>query len=252
MHRDLSGKVAMITGSGRGIGRAQALLMAESGADIVVQDIDGNTARAVAAEIEQLGRSVYVAVADVADLSAIKECVLRAQDKLGRIDILVNNAGISGYDAAFADIDEASFDRMFDIHVKGSFFVTQQVVVGMISRRYGKIINMSSNRGMVGHTASSHYCAAKAALLGLTKAWAREFAPHNICVNAVAPGVVRTDMTAWNGLEPVREEANQNLLKRWAEPIEIAHAVSYLASAEADFVTGQVLSPNGGYPIVGV
>ena len=205
-----------------------------------------------APELRKLGRRVHVAVADMTDTRRSRAAAAEAERALGRIDILVNNAGISGYEAAFEEIDEANFDRMLGIHVKGAFFLTQAVVAGMKERRGGKIINISSNRGMVGHTASSHYCAAKAALLGLTKAWARELAPYGIHVNAVAPGVVRTAMTTWGGMGPLREEADQNPLKRWAEPIEIAYAVAFLASGEADYITGQVLSPNGGYPIVGI
>jgi len=136
--------------------------------------------------------------------------------------------------------------------VKGAFFLTQAVVDGMQRRRFGRIINISSNRGMVGHSLSPHYSAAKAALLGLTKAWARELAPYDILVNAVAPGVVRTDMTMRNGMGPLRAEADLNLLKRWAEPIEIAYAAAFLASEEASYMTGQVICPNGGDPIVGV
>ena len=246
MSADLSGKVAMITGSGRGIGQAQALLMAERGADIVVHDVDPKLAESTADEIAKSGRRVHIAVADVRDLKGMATAVAAAEAVLGRIDILVNNAGVPGGDVPFEAIDEAAFDRMLGIHVKGAFFATRAVVPGMKARRYGRIINISSNRGIAGHYLSSHYSAAKAALIGLTRAWAKEFAAHNILVNAVAPGVVRTYMTTRNGMAPLREEADLNLLKRWAEPREIAYAVAYLASAEADFMTGQVLCPNGG------
>lgn len=249
---DLSGRVALISGSGRGLGRAQALLMAERGADIVVHDLDSAAAAAVAKEVAAFGRKAHIGIADVTNIAAMKTLVRDAEAALGGIDILVNNAGIGGGERPFSAIDEAEFDRMMGIHVRGAFFLTQSVVEGMKARRFGRIINISSNRGMVGHSLSPHYSAAKAALLGLTKAWARELAPHGILVNAVAPGVVRTDMTTRHGMAPLREEADLNLLKRWAEPVEIAYWVAFLASAEAGYMTGQVLSPNGGDPIVGI
>jgi 3-oxoacyl-[acyl-carrier protein] reductase len=249
--QDLSGRVALISGSGRGIGRAIALVMAERGADIVLHDIDGTAVDAVAAEIEALGQIAHRGVRDVTDINATTALVRAAESALGHIDVLVNNAGIPGGEIAFQAIDEATYDQMLDIHVKGAFFLTQAAVDGMKQRRFGRIINISSNRGMVGHSLSPHYSAAKAALLGLTKAWARELAPYGILVNAVAPGVVRTHMTTRYGMEPLREEANLNLLKRWAEPTEIAYAVAFLASIEASYMTGQVLCPNGGDPIVG-
>ena len=250
MTNHLEGRVALITGAGRGIGRATALLMAERGAELLLLDIDPRSVAEVAAQVNDNGGKALAFAADVAESGTMQSEIGDAA--LGRVDILVNNAGISGQEARFSDIDENKFDRMFDIHVKGAFFLTQMVSPGMISRGYGRIINISSNRGMVGYSRSSHYCGAKAALLGLTKAWAKEFAPHGILVNAVAPGVVFTEMNTWNGMAPLEEEASWNLLKRWAEPEEIAYAVAFLASSEADFLTGQVISPNGGDPIVGI
>lgn len=250
MTKSLQDKVALVTGAGRGIGRAVALLMAERGADILLLDIDPSGVKDVASEVAERGRKALTCVVDVADIDGVGRSL--GGTALGRVDILVNNAGISGREARFSDIDEARFDRMMDIHVKGAFFLTQKVVPGMMSNGYGRIINISSNRGMVGYSRSSHYCAAKAALLGMTKAWAKELAPHGILVNAVAPGVVFTEMNTWNGMAPLEEEASWNLLKRWAEPEEIAYTVAFLASPEADFITGQVISPNGGDPIVGL
>ena len=244
------GRVALITGAGRGIGRAIAFLMAERGADLLLLDIDPKGVAEVAAQVNSAGRKALAFVVDVADTKAVKGQI--GDVALGQVDILVNNAGISGQEARFSDIDENKFDRMFDIHVKGAFFLAQMVIPGMTARGYGRIINISSNRGMVGYSRSSHYCSAKAALLGLTKAWAKELAPHGILVNAVAPGVVFTEMNTWNGMAPLEEEASWNLLKRWAEPEEIAYAVAFLASSEANFITGQVISPNGGDPIVGI
>jgi NAD(P)-dependent dehydrogenase (short-subunit alcohol dehydrogenase family) len=237
-----------VTGGGRGIGRATAFLMAERGAELMLLDVDRETVEATSADLRSAGHEAQSYVADIADVASVAQCLGAGAE---RVDILINNAGISGQEAAFSSIDEARFDRMMDIHVKGAFFLAQRVVPGMISRRFGRIVNVSSNRGMVGYSRSSHYCAAKAALLGLTKAWAKELAPHGILVNAVAPGVVFTEMNTWNGMAPLEEEASWNLLKRWAEPREIAYALAYLVSPEAAFITGQVISTNGGDPIIG-
>jgi NAD(P)-dependent dehydrogenase (short-subunit alcohol dehydrogenase family) len=248
-NRPLNGKVALVTGAGRGIGRATAMLLAKRGAEVMLLDIEPTGIRLVVDEIVEAGSTAQGFVADVSKIEQVAEAM---GDALKRIDILVNNAGISGREAALSTVDEAGYNRMMDIHVKGAFFLTQRIVPNMAARGSGRIINMASNRGMVGYSRSSHYCAAKAALLGLTKSWAREFAPDGILVNAVAPGVVNTEMNTWDGMGPLHEEANLNLLKRWADPIEIAYAVAYLASDEAAFMTGQVISPNGGDPIVGI
>ena len=247
--RSLHGRRALVTGAGRGIGAAVARLFAERGASLLLLDIDRDTVESVAGELTRSGCDARPCIADVADISRTRSAI---GDLVQGIDILVNNAGISGREARFADIDEAGFDRMMNIHVRGAFFLTQSVLPGMIARGGGRIINVSSNRGMVGYSRSSHYCAAKAALLGFTKAWAKELAPYGVLVNAVAPGVVFTEMNTWNGMAPLEEEATWNLLKRWAEPEEIAYTIAFLASAEAAFITGQVISPNGGDPIVGI
>jgi len=252
MKGELSGQVALISGAGRGIGHAISRVLATRGADIIVQDIDADAVSATVAEVGRLGRHGYPLCCDVTDIAALRALARDVEGSVGQIDILVNNAGIPGGEIPFDQIDEAGYERMMGIHVKGSFFLTQTVADGMKQRGSGRIINISSNRGMVGHSLSSHYSAAKAALLGLTKAWARELAPHGILVNAVAPGVVNTYMTNRHGPGPLRAEADLNLLKRWAEPEEIAYAVAFLASPHAGFITGQVLSPNGGDPIVGV
>lgn len=247
----LTGKVALITGSGEGMGRAHALLMAERGADIVVHDINPELAEVTAAGVRKLDRKAHVAVCDVADVAAVAQMVRDAQAALGAISILVNNAG-HGQRAETHAVSETDFDRMMAVHVKGSFFATQAVVPTMKERRYGKIVNISSMWGMTGAPVAPHYCAAKAALLGLTKAWAKELAPWNIHVNAVAPGGVRSGGPIKHDTpEVLRAKEERVPLKRYCEPIEMSYAVAYLASPEADFVTGQVISPNGGEVIVG-
>ncbi|MFZ5677622.1 MAG: SDR family NAD(P)-dependent oxidoreductase [Pseudomonadota bacterium] len=247
----LDGKVALITGSGDGMGRAHAILMAERGADIVVSDIRAEPAQATAEEVRKRGRKAHVVVADMADVAQVKAMVEEGAAKLGPIDILVNNAGY-GQRLETMDITEADFDRMFAVHVRGSFFAAQAVIPAMKERRRGKIINISSMWGMTGAPVASHYCAAKAALLGFTKAWAKELAPWNIHVNAVAPGGVRSGgPMKLDNSEILKAKEAKVPLKRYCEPVEIAYAVAYLASPESDFVTGQVISPNGGEVIVG-
>jgi 3-oxoacyl-[acyl-carrier protein] reductase len=247
----MDGKVAWITGCGRGMGRAHALLLAERGADIVVHDVLVDEARDTAARIEALGRRVLVSHADVADPGAMHALAKDAERVLGRVDVLVNNAGI-GQHRAIEDITVEDFDRMFAIHVKGSFFCGQAVIPGMKERRYGKIVNISSIWGMNGADTASHYCAAKTAVLGLTKAWAKELAPWNIHVNAVCPGGVITEMPIKvQGWDKIRAKEKKVPLGRWAQPEEVSYAVGFLASAESDFITGQSISPNGGETIVG-
>ncbi|MFO0997338.1 MAG: SDR family NAD(P)-dependent oxidoreductase [Alphaproteobacteria bacterium] len=249
----LQGRVALVTGGGAGMGRAHAILMAERGADIVVQDIDRATADDTAGEVRKRGRRALAFAHDVADVRASRAMVEGAEREFGRIDILVNNAGIGGGHKHLEEIDEAQFDRMLGVHVTGHFFLTQAVVPGMKARRMGKIINISSRWAMTGADVSSHYIACKSALLGLTKAWAKELAPWNIHVNAVAPGGVWTDMVLKSRGEAfIRAEEKKVPLGRWAQPVEYAYAVAFLASAESDFITGQVISPNGGMSIVGI
>lgn len=248
----LDGKVALITGSGRGMGRSHALLMAEEGAGIILQDIDRDLLASTESELKAKGARVHVMACDVVDVKAFAAAAAEAEKALGGIDILVNNAGIDS-PGLFDDITEESFHRMYDVHVKGSFFAAKAVVPGMKSRRSGKIVNVSSIWGMVGHHTHSHYCSAKAAILGLTKAWAKEFAPWNINVNAIAPGGVITEMVLRKGgMDYVNQQLHRIPLRRYSECIEMSYTVLFLSCHESDFITGQVISPNGGETIVGI
>ncbi|MBN34813.1 MAG: 3-oxoacyl-ACP reductase [Rhodospirillaceae bacterium] len=245
---ELDGRRALITGSGRGMGRTHALLMAREGAAIVVQDINGDAARETAQLVTDQGGSAEVMVGDVADVRDLQAQI----GALEPVDILVNNAGIDR-PGLIEDIDEAAFDEMFGIHVKGSFFATQAVVPVMKEKRWGKIVNVSSIWGMVAHTSHSHYCGAKAALLGLTKSWAKELAPYNINVNALAPGGVWTEMElAQKGPEGIREAESKVPMQRWSQPEEQSETVLFLVSPRSCFITGQCISPNGGSTIVGI
>lgn len=249
--KSLQGQVAIITGAGRGMGRAHAELLAQHGATVVVHDLVEGSVNEVVDHINKNGGTASGAVADVADIGAMEALARKVEDQYGRVDILINNAGIGADRANIQSIDAAMFDRMFDIHVKGPFFTTRAVIPGMQARRSGSIINISSIWGMVGHDFGSTYCAAKATMLGFTKSWAREFAPFGITVNAIAPGGVTSPMAIEkDGLEAVQARMKAVPMGRWAEPSEIAHAVLYLVSPQARFVTGQVLCISGGQTIV--
>ena len=187
-------------------------------------------------------------VADVSAAPAVAEAFAKAQQAVGPVDILVNNAGITSQRKSLEELDEATIDRMFGVNIKGAIFCTQAVLPAMKARRSGKIINTSSIMGLAGQRRGSHYAAAKAGLIGLTKAWAKELADWNIQVNAVAPGRVRTPMVTFmtNNAAYVEDMERKVPMKRQAEPEEIAHVVAFLASADASYLTGQVISPNGG------
>lgn len=254
MSSQLKNRVALVTGAGAGMGRAHAELLAERRAHVVVQDIRPERAEAVAAGIVEAGGAAEAMDGDVSKVTAFGLCVGDAEKRLGRIDILVNNAGISGLQTPFEDIDEAVYDRMMAVHAKAAFFAARAVVPGMKSRRYGKIINVSSMFAMKGSPNAPHYTMAKSALLGLTKALALELAPWGICVNAVAPGLLRTEMTI-ESIQDDRvfeERAGRVPMGRLAEPRDVALTVAFLASPDSDYMTGQTLSPSGGDAIVGI
>ena len=252
MAGSLEGRVALITGSGGGMGRSHAILLAERGADIVVHDIKQDGAAETAEMVRALGRTASVLIADSRDIPAFTAKIKEAGAAHGRIDILVNNAGVSGNKLPIEGVDEAAYDAMFDVGVKGAFFATQAVLPGMKERRSGRIVMISSIYAMGGSAFASHYAAAKAAMSGYTKAWAREFAAWKITVNAVAPGFVLTGMTQGsNTPEMIAARGAAMPLGRLTEPRDISYAVAWLASDEAEMVTGQVISPNSGEVIVG-
>ena len=248
----LEGKTALITGSGGGMGRSHAVLMSERGADIIVHDIKEDGAAETAEMVQKNGRKASVLIADVRDVPDFTAKIKAAEGKHGKIDILVNNAGVSGKHRMIDEIDEEIFDEMFGIQVRGAFFATKTVVEGMKQRKAGHIITISSIYAMGGSDFACHYSAAKAALSGFTKSWARELAPYRIQVNAVAPGFVLTDMTRGsNTPEMVKERGEGMPLGRLVEPIDISYAVAWLASAETEMISGQVISPNSAEVIVG-
>ena len=250
----LEGKTALITGSGRagGMGRSHAVLMSERGADVIVHDINEDGANETAELVRANGQKASVLIADVRDVPDFTAKIKEAEAEHGKIDVLVNNAGVTGNKLAMENIDEAIFDQMFGIQVRGAFFATQAVLPGMKARKQGSIVMISSIYAMGGSEFASHYAAAKAALSGFTKAWAREFASHKIRVNAVAPGFILTGMTQGSNTPEMIEERGAGMpLGRLTTPQDISYAVAWLASEETEMITGQVISPNSGEVIVG-
>ena len=248
MAATLDGKRALITGAGGGMGRSHAVLMAERGADIVIHDIKADGAEETAEMVRGHGRDATVVVSDIRDVPAFTAAIAGA----GPVDILVNNAGVGGARRTIEEIDSEIFNQMFEVHVRGTFFATQAVLPAMKEKKGGKIVNISSIYAMGGSQRASHYSAAKSAISGFTKSWARELAPWRIKVNAVAPGFIVTGMTQGsNSMENIREREKLMPLGEFCKPIDISYAVAWLACAETDLISGQVISPNSGEVIVG-
>jgi 3-oxoacyl-[acyl-carrier protein] reductase len=242
----LNGQVALITGGSRGIGRATALAFAAEGADIAFCHLDdGAKAEATAAEIRALGRRAMQRSIDVADIAATRGFAAETAATLGPIDILLNNAGMN-VRKKFEDYSEEEFDRIVAVHVKGMFFMAQAVYPAMAARGRGCIINIASQRGLKGAVNSSVYSAAKAAIMGFTRALAWEATPRGVRVNAIAPGPIDTDLTAT--MEPADRKAFIDALPihRFGRPEEIAATALLLAGPEGGFYVGACLSPNGG------
>ena len=243
---DLSGKTALVTGGSRGIGRAIALRLAEQGADVCIS-FKGNTdaAAAVVGQIEAMGRSAYGVQADVSEQESCVALVTAALEKLERVDILVNNAGITRDDLIMRMTPEA-WTEVLETNLFGAFYMTKAVTRPMLKARSGRIINITSVSGQAGQMGQANYSSAKAGLIGLTKATARELASRSITVNAVAPGFIETELTSGLPQELLDELIVRTPLGRFGQPEEIAGAVAYLASDEASFITGQVLALDGG------
>ena len=242
----LSGKVALVTGSARGIGRAIAEAFCADGADVVVNDVGGDApARETLAALEGAGGRGMVEMFDVSDPAQVEAGVKSILEARGRIDILVNNAGITR-DNLLLRMSEEEFDAVLRVNLKGTWLLTKAVTRHMMKQRSGRVINISSVVGMMGNAGQSNYAAAKAGIIGFTKATARELAPRNITVNAIAPGFIRTAMTA--GLPEAVQKAflGQIPLGRFAEPEEVAELALFLASDAAAYITGQVIGINGG------
>ena len=242
----LAGQIALVTGGSRGIGRATALAFAAEGADIAFCHLnDGAKAEETAAEIRALGRRAMHRSLDVADIAATRAFAAEAAAAFGPIDILFNNAGMN-IRKKFEDYSEAEFDRIVGVHLKGMFFMAQAIYPGMIARGRGCIINVASQRGLKGAVNSSVYSAAKAAIMGFTRALAWEAAPRGVRVNAVAPGPIDTDLTATMDLVDRQAFIDALPVHRFGRPEEIAATALLLAGPQGGFYVGACLSPNGG------
>jgi meso-butanediol dehydrogenase/(S,S)-butanediol dehydrogenase/diacetyl reductase len=270
MEQRLFNKVAIITGAGQGIGKGVALRLAQEGADVVVADINLPNAEQTAQEIRSLDRRALVYSINLANVSEIQPMVDHVVAKFGQIDILINNAGIV-QSKPFLEITEADWDRVLDVNLKGLFFCIQAVArqiikqmpediksAGKTDRSYGKIVNLSSIAGRRGRAYQAHYAASKAAIISVTQSAALAFTPYNINVNAIAPSVVLTPMWEQNVQDKSRafgidaKKASDEFieripLKRPGTPEDMAAAVAFLCSSEADYITGQTLNVDGGF-----
>jgi 2-hydroxycyclohexanecarboxyl-CoA dehydrogenase len=244
--RGLAGKVVFITGSGRGIGRAMAERFVAEHARVAVADLDKDTATETAAVLGEAAVAVHV---DVTDRASVAAAVEETEALLGTIDVLVNNAGWDKI-TAFVETDEELWDRIIAVNLKGVLHCSRAIVPGMIGRRAGRVVNVSSDAGRVGSSGESVYSATKAGVIGFTKTLAREVARHGITVNAVCPGPTETPLLAeivGQGNEGYVEALKRQIpLRRLGRPDDVAGAVAFLASDDAGFITGQTLSVSGG------
>jgi 3-oxoacyl-[acyl-carrier protein] reductase len=241
----LANQIAVVTGAGRGIGRAIALKFAQEGADVVVVSRTQENSEKVAAEIRVLGKRAWAFAVDVADAAAVSAAAEKILAEAGKVDILVNNAGVTR-DGLLMRMSDADWDTVLDTNLKGAFLVTKAFSRAMIKARTGRIINISSVIGLIGNAGQSNYAASKAGLIGFTQSCAREFAGRGITVNAIAPGFIETDMTAELN-EALRAEILKKIpLGSLGQADDIAAAALYLAAASGRYVTGQVLTVDGG------
>ena len=240
------GKVALVTGAGKGIGKEIALELARGGAKCVINYASSAAgAESVAEEIRAMGSEAMTYKCDVSDADAVQKMITDVMEQYGRIDILVNNAGITK-DGLMVKMTEADFMAVLDINLKGAFNCMKAVTKPMMKQRYGRIINITSIVGIIGNAGQVNYAASKAGLIGMTKSAARELASRNITVNAVAPGFIETDMT-----DVLPDSVKEQLLaqipmKKLGQTGDIANAVCFLADEKASYITGQVLQVNGG------
>ena len=242
--RPLTGRVALVTGAASGIGRATALRLARDGAAVGCLDRDAEGAERVAGEIVGAGGEGLGLAADVTEAAAVGRAIGQLADRLGSVAILVNNAGIPG-SGRFVDVTFGDWQRVLDVHVAGAFHATKAVLPGMIDTGWGRVVMIASEAVWLGHT-SVQYATAKAALLGFTRALARQVARSGVLVNAVAPGPVETPMLFGNTDAEIEAERDTVLIGRFIRADEIAATISFLAGPAGDAYVGQVLSPNGG------
>jgi 3-oxoacyl-[acyl-carrier protein] reductase len=243
--KPLAGKVAVVTGGTRGIGLAIARLLADDGASVVVSGRDPDRLESAAKELEALGASALAVAADAAKREDADRLVEAAKERFGRIDVLVNNAGITR-DQLLVRMKDDDWDKVVETNLRGVFLMTRAVGKVMMRQKSGRMINISSTAGLMGNAGQVNYSAAKAGVIGLSKAAARELAHWNILVNVVAPGLVETDMAAAIPAEGREALMQQVPLKRIGTAREVAEVVRFLAGEGAGYITGQVIQVNGG------
>ena len=241
----LTNQIAVITGAGRGIGRAIALKFANEGADVVVVSCTQENSKKVAAEIRALGRKAWAFAVDVADAAAVSAAAEKILADCGKVDILVNNAGVTR-DGLLMRMSDADWDTVLGTNLKGAFLVTKAFSRAMLKARTGRVINISSVIGLIGNAGQCNYAASKAGLIGFTQSCAREFAARGVTVNAIAPGFIETDMTAELNDALKAEILKKIPLGQLGQADDIAAAALYLAAPSGRYVTGQVLTVDGG------
>ena len=242
--RPLAGRVALITGAGSGIGRATAIHLAADGAAVGCLGITGRAVHETAGLIVAAGGKAIGVEADVTDADAVRRAVTEVVGLFGPVGIVVNNAGVPG-SGRFIDVSYAEWRRVIDVHVDGTFHVTQAVLPGMAAAGWGRVINISSEGVWLGHT-SVQYATAKSAIVGFTRSLARQVAASGLLVNAVAPGPVETPMLFDNSPDEIEAERRTVLIGRFLTPDELAATIAFLAGPGGDAYVGQILSPNGG------
>lgn len=246
MQIEIADKTALVTGSGRGIGKAAVTYLAENGANVVVNDLELAPAQETVDEITDAGGTAIAVTADVSDETAVEEMVTAATDEFGTVDILVNNAGGGGVVPFTEKPDDTSWDRSLQTHLYGAIYSTKHVLDGMLDQGYGKVVNVTSIHTLNGIGLAAQYDVAKYSLLGLTKSLSKELGRHGIRVNAVAPGHTET-RNAKNFSQETRDQILELVpLERLAEPEEIAHAIGFLAAPASDYVNGHELRIDGG------
>lgn len=241
----LTGKVALITGGARGIGQSIAMTFAGEGADIVIADVNLEVAQKTATEIEALGRKALALEMDVTNYEKVEEGINKILDKMGKVDILVNNAGITK-DNLLLRMSQGDWDAVINVNLKGTFNCIKAVTRPMIKQRSGRIISIASIIGLMGNPGQANYAASKAGIIALTKTVAKELASRNISANAIAPGFIQTEMTAKLPEDIKKKMLEAIPLAKLGTPQDVANACLFLASEESSYITGQVITVDGG------
>jgi len=241
----LKGKTSIITGGGRGIGKALALKLAQEGSNVAICDVNAEVLEESKKDIEATGRTVLAEKVDVTNLKEVQDFIQKALDKFGKIDILINNAGITR-DGLLVRMNDADWDAVLNVNLKGTFNCTKAVAKTMMKQRSGKIVNIASIIGLIGNPGQSNYAASKGGVIALTKSVAKELASRNINVNAIAPGFIETQMTAKLSEDVKNEIKKQIPLGKWGSAEDVANVALFLVSDASAYITGQVVQVDGG------